>query len=234
MSAAARVIDSLDIGPLPFCIALIQRRNGLAGFRRHGKLLPIPIIVGPHGRWQSVSAGLSRRPPGRCAPRPAPGSRSADARRQDSAQTRRRSTARRARGIGSPRIGSSRRGHTNCLFMVLNQWVARNWVRLVISCSFSSLPPWPPARRRDGRVARPPRLGGARGAAAAGPQARLRSSRSVWGTGMEPMPSATISRHSRFCGMIGGTGIVLGSGVASAMGFSSALPVTSPRRKKPL
>ena len=90
-----------------------------------------------------------------------------------------------------------------------------------------------PAGGMEGWLAR---RGGAHRAAAAGagPQARLRSSRSVWGTGMEPMPSATISRHSRFCGMIGGTGIVLGSAVASAMGFSSALPVTSPRRKKPL
>ena len=93
----------------------------------------------------------------------------------------------------------------------------------------------PVARPQAGWRGGPPAAaGGARGAAAAGPQARLRSSRSVWGTGMEPMPSATISRHSRFCGMIGGTGMVLGSGVASAMGFSSALPVTSPRRKKPL
>ena len=70
--------------------------------------------------------------------------------------------------------------------------------------------------------------------AGAARHARLRSSRSVWGTGIGPMPSATISRHSRFCGMIGGTGMVEGSGVASAMGFSSPLPVTSPRRKNPL
>ncbi len=65
-------------------------------------------------------------------------------------------------------------------------------------------------------------------------QAWLRSSRSVCGAGIGPMPSATISRHSRFCGMIGGTGMVVGSGVASAIGFSIARPVTSPRRKKPL
>ena len=138
-----------------------------------------------------------------------------------------------ARGaIGPPRIGSSRRGHAILLFTVSNQWVARNWVGFAIFLLFfvaASLAARPQAGWRGGP---PAAAGGARGAA--GPQARLRSSRSVWGTGMEPMPSATISRHSRFCGMIGGTGMVLGSGVASAIGFSSALPVTSPRRKKPL